>query len=138
MKRFEEGIIKLLYMTAASDGTFHPNELESIKQKLDTYPWLRTVTRNRASQIEQELMENIYNKKPESEILAEIKAIIPDELKPTAYALALEICAKDDVMHKDEMAFLKKVSKLFAIDNETANSLKKSVDVRYFIKAFKN
>ena len=41
-------------------------------------------------------------------------------------------------MHKDEMAFLKKVSKLFAIDNETANSLKKSVDVRYFIKAFKN
>ena len=81
MKRFEEGIIKSLYMTAASDGTFHPNELESIKQKLDTYPWLRTVTRNRASQIEQELMENIYNK-TESEILAEIKAIIPDELKP--------------------------------------------------------
>ena len=105
MKRFEEGIIKLLYMVAASDGTFHPNELESIKQKLDTYPWLRTVTRNRASQIEQELMENIYNKKPESEILAEIKAIIPDELKPTRYALALEICAKDDVMHKDEMVF---------------------------------
>ena len=49
----------------------------------------------------------------------------------------LEICAKDDVMHKDD-GFFEKVSKLFAIDNETANSLKKSVDVRYFIKAFKN
>ena len=79
-------------------------------------------------------MENNYNKKPESEILAEINNIIPDELKATAYALALEICAKDDVMHKDEVAFMKKLAKLFKLDDETIQSLKKSVDVRYFAK----
>ena len=134
MKRFEEGIIKLLYMTAAADGELHPNELDSIKQKLVTYPWLRTITSNRREKILSELMENNYNKKPESEILAEINNIIPDELKATAYALALEICAKDDVMHKDEVAFMKKLAKLFKLDDETIQSLKKSVDVRYFAK----
>ena len=134
MKRFEEGIIKLLYMTAAADGELHPNELDSIKQKLVTYPWLRTITSNRREKILSELMENNYNKKPESEILAEINNIIPDELKATAYALALEICAKDDVMHKDEVAFMKKLAKLFKLDDETIQSLKTSVDVRYFAK----
>ena len=134
MKRFEEGIIKLLYMTAAADGLLHPNELDSIKQKLVTYPWLRTITSKRRDQILSELMENNYNKKPESEILAEINNIIPDELKATAYALALEICAKDDVLDKLELAFMKKVAKLFGIDNETAEALKKSVDIRYFAK----
>jgi uncharacterized membrane protein YebE (DUF533 family) len=134
MKRFEEGIIKLLYMTAACDGELHPNELDSIKQKLVTYPWLRTITTTRREKIVSELMENNYNKKPESEILAEINNIIPDELKATAYALALEICAKDDVMHKDEMAFMKKLAKLFKLDDETIQSLKKSIDIRYFAK----
>ena len=138
MKRFEEGIIKLLYMTAAADGELHPNELDSIKQKLVTYPWLRTITSNRREKILSELMENNYNKKPESEILAEINNIIPDELKATAYALALEICAKDDVLDKLEVAFMKKVAKLFDIDNETAEALKKSVDIRYFAKAPKD
>ena len=138
MKTFEEGILKLLYMTAGVDGTFHPHELDSIKLKIVTYPWLRTVTGNRANEIKQELMENIHNKKPQLEILAEIDNIIPDELKVTAYALALEICAKDDVMHKNEIAFMKKVAKLFNIDNETQDALKKSVDVRYFASPLKD
>ncbi len=134
MQRFEEGIIKLLYMTAASNGELHPNEMDSIKQKLVTYPWLRTITSKRREKILSELMENNYNKKPESELLAEINNVIPDELKATAYALALEICAKDDVIDKLELAFMKKVAKLFNIDNETVEALKKSVDIRYFAK----
>ena len=138
MKRFEEGIIKLLYMTAAADGELHPNELNSIKQKLVTYPWLRTITSRSREKILSELMENNYNKKPESEILAEINNIIPNELKATAYALALEICAKDDIMHQNEMAFMKKVEKLFGIDNDIAKVLKKSVEIRYFTKSVKN
>ena len=138
MRTFAEGIIKLLYMTACVDGTPDRPELDSIKFKIVTYPLLRTVTGNRANEIKQELMENIYNKKPPLEILAEIDNIIPDELKVTAYALALEICAKDDVMHKDEIAFMKKVAKLFNIDNETQDALRKSVNVRYFASPLKD
>ena len=38
-------------MTAAADGELHPNELDSIKQKLVTYPWLRTIISNRREKI---------------------------------------------------------------------------------------
>ena len=82
--------------------------------------------------------KNNYNSKSESEILKEINDVIPDNLKETAYALALEICAKDLVMHKNEIAFMKKVAKLFGIDDATAEALKKSVDVRYFASPLKD
>ena len=44
MKTFEEGILKLLYMTAAIDGDLNRIELDSIKAKLVTYPLLKTIT----------------------------------------------------------------------------------------------
>ena len=93
--------------------------------------------RNRTSQIEQELMENIYNKKPESEILAEINSIIPDELKPTDICTCSRNMCKDDVMHKDEDGFFEKKFQNFLIDNETVNSLKKSVDVAILLRHLK-
>ena len=132
MKTFEEAILKLLYMTAAADGDLHPIELDSIKTKLVTYPLLKTITSNRREKVLSDLLENNYNKKPESEILKEINKVIPDHLKETAYAFALEICAKDLVMHKNEMTFIDKVGKLFKIDQDTANLLKKSIEIRYF------
>ena len=138
MKTFEEGILKLLYMTAAIDGDLNRIELDSIKAKLVTYPLLKTITSIRRERVLSDLMENNYNSKSESEILKEINDVIHDNLKETAYALALEICAKDLVMHKNEIAFMKKVAKLFGIDDATAEALRKSVDVRYFASPLKD
>ena len=63
MKTFEEGILKLLYMTAAIDGDLNRIELDSIKAKLVTYPLLKTITSIRRERVLSDLMENNYNSK---------------------------------------------------------------------------
>ncbi len=70
--------------------------------------------------------------KSTDDLLDEINQGIPSNLKETAYALALEVCAKDLDMHKSELVFMKKVAKIFNLDKEIVNALRKSVNVRYF------
>ena len=134
MNTQEEAILKLLYMTALSDQELHEIELDSIKAKLVTYPLFKTVTTKRREKVLSDLLGDLPRTTTD-ELLKEINSIIPDNLKETAYALALEVCAKDLKMHKDEIKFLKKVAKLFGISDDLAQALRKSVDVRYFAKA---
>ena len=134
MNTQEEAILKLLYMSALSDHELHEIELDSIKAKLVTYPLFKTVTTKRREKVLSDLLGDLPRTTTD-ELLKEINNIIPDNLKETAYALALEVCAKDLKMHKDEIKFLKKVAKLFGISDDLAQALRKSVDVRYFAKA---
>lgn len=131
MNTQEEAILKLLYMSALSDHELHEIELDSIKAKLVTYPLFKTVTTKRREKVLSDLLGDLPRTTTD-ELLKEINNIIPDNLKETAYALALEVCAKDLKMHKDEIKFLKKVAKLFGISDDLAQALRKSVDVRYF------
>lgn len=134
MNTQEEAILKLLYMSALSDHELHEIELDSIKAKLVTYPLFKTVTTKRREKVLSDLLGDLPRTTTD-ELLKEINNIIPDNLKETAYALALEVCAKDLKMHKDEIKFLKKVAKLFGISDDLAQALRKSVDVRYFATA---
>lgn len=131
MNTQEEAILKLLYMSALSDHELHEIELDSIKAKLVTYPLFKTVTTKRREKVLSDLLGDLPRTTTD-ELLKEINNIIPDNLKETAYALALEVCAKDLKLHKDEIKFLKKVAKLFGISDDLAQALRKSVDVRYF------
>lgn len=131
MNTQEEAILKLLYMSALSDHELHEIELDSIKAKLVTYPLFKTVTTKTREKVLSDLLGDLPRTTTD-ELLKEINNIIPDNLKETAYALALEVCAKDLKLHKDEIKFLKKVAKLFGISDDLAQALRKSVDVRYF------
>ena len=116
-----------------SDHELYEIELDSIA-KLVTYPLFKTVTTKRREKVLSDLLGDLPRTTTD-EFLKEINNIIPDNLKETAYALALEVCAKDLKMHKDEIKFLKKVAKLFGISDDLAQALRKSVDVRYFATA---
>lgn len=131
MQSFEICILQLLYMTALSDGKLAPIELDSIRAKLVTYPLLKTISSNRREKVLSDLLGTL-NTKSTDELLDEINEGIPLNLKETAYALALEVCAKDLEMHKSELDFMKKVAKIFNLDKETVKALRKSVDIRYF------
>lgn len=120
-----------MYLAALSDGELSDIELNSIKTKLVTYPLLRNINTNQRNKILSDLLGTLQNKSTE-DILNELNEMIPDKLKKTAYAFALEVCAKDLVLHKNEMNFIKYLAKLFNIENETAEALQKSIDVRYF------
>ena len=127
----EEAILRLMYLAALSDGELCDIELNSIKTKLVTYPLLRNISTNQRNKILSDLLGTLQDRTTK-DILKELKEKIPDKLKETAYAFALEVCAKDLVLHKDEISFLKYLAKLFNIDNETADALRKSINVRYF------
>ncbi len=127
----EEAILRLMYLAALSDGELCDIELKSIETKLVTYPLLRNITTNKSRKIISDLLGTLQNRSTK-DILKEINEIIPDKLKKTAYAFALEVCAKDLVLHKNEINFLNDLAKIFNIDNETAEALRKSIDVRYF------
>tara|TARA_Y100000991_G_C21791080_1_gene271341 strand:- start:4 stop:408 length:405 start_codon:yes stop_codon:yes gene_type:complete len=131
MQSFEICILQLLYLTALSDGELAPIELESIKAKLVTYPLLKTISSNRREKVLSDLLGTLKDKTTD-DLLDEINQGIPSNLKETAYALALEVCAKDLDMHSSELVFMKKVAKIFNLDKEMVNALRKSVDVRYF------
>jgi len=131
MQSFEICILQLLYLTALSDGELAPIELESIKAKLVTYPLLKTISSNRREKVLSDLLGTLKDKSTD-DLLDEINQGIPSNLKETAYALALEVCAKDLDMHKSELVFMKKVAKIFNLDKEIVNALRKSVNVRYF------
>ena len=107
MQSFEICILQLLYLTALSDGELAPIELESIKAKLVTYPLLKTISSNRREKVLSDLLGTLKDKSTD-DLLDEINQGIPSNLKETAYALALEVCAKDLDMHKSELVFMKK------------------------------
>ena len=127
----QQAILELMYLAALSDGELCEIELNSITIKLKTYPLLINIGTNQKNKILSDLLGTLQDKTTK-DILKEINEIIPDKLKKTAYAFALEVCAKDLVLHKNEISFLKYLAKLFNIDNETADALRKSIDVRYF------
>ena len=127
----QQAILELMYLAALSDGELCEIELNSITIKLKTYPLLINIGTNQKNKILSDLLGTLQDKTTK-DILNKIKEIIPDNLKKTAYAFALEVCAKDLVLHKNEISFLKYLAKLFNIDNETADALRKSIDIRYF------
>ena len=134
MRKEIDSIVEIMYLAANSDGNFKPIEERVIFAKINTYlPVFKGTDQKQITRIKEELRDRIKRQSLE-QILDYYTKNISDSLKITAYAYALEICARDFELHDAEIRFLKLLYSKFKIPKSAHQALLKSINIRCITK----
>lgn len=123
-------IVELMYLAANTDGEFKNIEALIIKTKIASYTKVfKNIDANEVKKITENLIKRVRSNSLE-ELIDYYSKKIPSNLKLTAYAYALEICARDFQLHESELKFLRLLYTKFNIPKGTHQALIKSINIR--------
>ena len=131
MSKETEAIIELMCLAANADGVVQPIENFVIISKISTYTNVfKQDDKKKIVQVQEGLIKKFREGQTLDEIINNYDTIISSKLKTTAFAYALEVCARDFQLHSSEIEFLKKLSSKFNIPKSTIQALLKSINIR--------
>ncbi|KPF47240.1 tellurite resistance TerB family protein [Rhizobium sp. G187] len=127
----EEALIFVMVMASAVDSAMAEKELVRIGQLIDILPVFDAFDKEQLIPVSQRCASILSGPEGLEIALETIKDALPDHLRDTAYALAVEIVAVDLSIRPEEFRLLKLLRDRFRLDPLTCAALERSATARY-------
>lgn len=102
----QEALIYVMVTMSAVDGAMEDEELARVGAIVEQLPAFRDFNENGLVATAQRCGEALSGKTGLQDVLALVQASLPEPLRETAYALAVEIAAADLKVKQEELRFL--------------------------------
>jgi tellurite resistance protein len=126
-------LVYVMVVVAAADGTMSDKELRTIGELAHRLPVFRDFDHARLLPVAQECAQILTEKDGFDAVLGLVKTALPDQLRETAYWIALEVALTDARIALEELRVLDAIRRALGIDRLTAAALDRGARARYQI-----
>ena len=128
--RSQDALIYLMVVAATSDARVSDRELEIISSLVGRLPVFDGFNRDNLGQVAAEAIDLIKDSSNLDKVLEMIFGAIPERLRHTAYALAVEVAAVDLRLEQEELRLLEMIRDGLRLDNLVAAAIEASARAR--------
>jgi tellurite resistance protein len=126
-------LIYVMVVVSASDGAMSANELRAIGDLVKTLPVFKDFDQTRLVTISQECAQILQEPDGYAAVQGLVKEALPEELRETAYWLALEIALSDRRVALEEVRVIETLRRSLGIERLVAAALERAARARYQI-----
>ena len=127
----EEALIYTMVMASAVDGQMRDEELSHIGALVQTLPVFDRFDVEGLLTVSQDCSILLSGDSGLEDALTLIRASLPEALRDTAYALAVDVSAADLVLRPEELRFLSRLRDTLSLDKLTCAALERGAIARY-------
>lgn len=127
----QEALVYLMVIMSAADRDMGDRELARIGAIIRTLPVFEGFPQARTLEVAQQCQQLLQEEAGLGGLLALIRSALSDELRETAYALAVEVAAADMSVKEEETRVLDIVRDQFAIDPLVVAAIESSAAIRH-------
>ena len=127
----EQALIYVMVTMSGVEGRIKNTELKEIGLLVQTLPVFKTFDRDRLTTVAQECGEMLQEPEGLKTVLGLVKEALPQRLRETAYAVAVEVAASDFAVGKEELRFLAILRDELGLDKLVTAALERSAIARY-------
>jgi tellurite resistance protein len=124
-------LIYVMVVVSASDGNMSDGELRTIGHLVRTLPAFRGFDEHRLLAVSQECASILQERDGLDAVLGLISDAVPEELRETAYWLALEVALTDTQVMLEEVRIVERLRRTLGIDRLIAAALDRAAEVRF-------
>lgn len=127
----QAAIVYAMVIVSASDSKMSDSELLSIGEMVKTLPIFSSFSQDQLMDAAQACADVLGDDEGLETALKMISSALPDQLKETAYALAVEIAAADGKVAQEELRILEMLRYRLPIDKLPAAAIERTVRARH-------
>jgi tellurite resistance protein len=127
----EHALIFVMVVMSGVEGKMEERELKSIGRIVKQLPVFREFDPEKLTYVAKECADILQDKEGFDAVLGLIAGALPARLKETAYALAVEVAAADNAVHKEELRFLAILRDKLGLDKLATAAIERSAIARY-------
>jgi tellurite resistance protein len=124
-------LIYVMVVVSASDGHMSDGELRTIGHLVRTLPAFRGFDEHRLLAVSQECASILQERDGLDAVLGLIKEAVPEDLRETAYWLALEVALTDSQVMLEEVRIVERLRRTLGIDRLIAAALDRAAEARF-------
>ncbi|HEY1707039.1 MAG TPA: tellurite resistance TerB family protein [Rhizomicrobium sp.] len=124
-------LIYVMVVVAAADGTMSDKELRTIGELSHRLPAFRDFDQQRLLPIAQECAQILQEDDGFDAVLGLVRDGLPEQLRETAYWMALEVALTDARIALEEVAVIDALRRALQIDRLVAVALERGARARY-------
>ena len=124
-------LIYIMVMVSAADAQMTDAELQMIGDVVQRLPAFRDFDADVLVPTAEACGEALSGENGIADVLALVKESLPDKLRETAYALALEVAAADVTVQPEEARILEIIRHGLNLDRLTAAAIERGARARY-------
>ncbi|HEY2446630.1 MAG TPA: tellurite resistance TerB family protein [Rhizomicrobium sp.] len=124
-------LVYVMVVVSASDGNMSEGELRTIGNIVRTLPAFQGFDEHRLLAVSQECAAILQEQDGLDAVLGLIKDALPDQLRETAYWLALEVALTEPRVMLEEIRIIELLRRSLEIDRLTAAALDHAAEARY-------
>ena len=126
-------LIYVMVIISAADGSMSESELRIIGELTKGLPAFKNFDHSRLLPVAQECAQILREDGGFEAVLGLVKDALPDQLRETAYWLALEVALTDARIALEELAVIDAIRRSLGIDRLVATALDRGARARYQI-----
>ncbi|NRG19639.1 tellurite resistance TerB family protein [Rhizobiales bacterium] len=126
-----DALIYVMVITSAADSAMTDRELSSMGQVVRTLPVFNGFDENRIIPVAQECGDRLQAANGMNDVLDLIVASLPERMRDTAYAVAVEIAAADLNVQQEELRLLQILRDRLGLDKLTVAAIERSAQARF-------
>jgi tellurite resistance protein len=127
----EQALVYVMVMMSGVEGKMKSEELAEIELLINTLPAFKKFDRTRLLTVAQECGDILQENEGMQTVIGLVKDQLPERLRETAYALAVEIAASDMLVGKEELRFLAILRDELELDKLVTAAIERSAIARY-------
>lgn len=127
----QQALICTMMLMSAADGEMSDRELQMISQEMADLPVFRDFDAARLPEVSDDFMRMISAEDGLDRALDMIFASLPENLRETAYALAVEIAAVDGKTTQEELRLLEMIRTRFGVERLVAAAIERGARARF-------
>ena len=127
----EHALIFVMVVMSGVEGRMGDRELKTIGRIVKQLPVFRDFDPEKLTYVAKECADSLQDKEGFDAVLGLIAGALPARLRETAYAVAVEVAAADDAVHKEELRFLAILRDRLSLDKLVTAAIERSAIARY-------
>lgn len=127
----QDSLIAVMIAVSASDEHIRTTELMAIQQVVNSLPIFTGYDQDRIKHVSQIVFDLLEEEDGLDALFGLVRAILPEKLHETAYAMACDIAAADGTLRETELRILEEIRHELAIDRLHAAAIEWGARVRH-------
>jgi tellurite resistance protein len=131
MSEHHTALVYTMVLVSASDSNMTDRELGTIGEIVSHLPIFADYDRKRLTKDAETCAELLADENGLEKVFAKITAALPEKLKETAYAVALDVAAADGAASQEELRMLEMLRYRLAVGRLPAAAIERGARARY-------